>query len=95
LVFKEAKYTAVLGYQRRDWVAVLDLLKSGKSFKQQSPLCDAYCSEVPKLMLIVGKLKPANMITRRIKLEDLVEKGFLALTNDKDNHVKILVDIQT
>jgi hypothetical protein len=41
-----------------------------------------------------GTLKPANMITRKIKLEDLVEHGILALTTDKDNHVKILVDIR-
>jgi threonine dehydrogenase-like Zn-dependent dehydrogenase len=30
LVFKEAKYTAVLGYQRRDWIAVLGHLKDGR-----------------------------------------------------------------
>jgi hypothetical protein len=34
------------------------------------------------------------MITSKIQLEDLVDKGFFALINDKDNHVKILVDIQ-
>jgi len=34
------------------------------------------------------------MITRRIKLENLVEEGFLTLINDKENHVKILVDIK-
>ncbi|KAF2666404.1 GroES-like protein [Microthyrium microscopicum] len=71
LVFSEATYTAVLGYQRPDWVAVLDSLKRAS-----------------------GIMKPANMITRKIKLEDLVEKGILALTTDKDNQVKILVDIQ-
>jgi threonine dehydrogenase-like Zn-dependent dehydrogenase len=31
LVFKEAKYTAVLGYQRRDWIDVLEHLKNGES----------------------------------------------------------------
>lgn len=31
LVFKEAKYTAVLGYQRADWIEVLEHLKDGKS----------------------------------------------------------------
>lgn len=30
LVFKESHYTAVLGYQRQDWVAVLGHLKDGK-----------------------------------------------------------------
>jgi hypothetical protein len=34
------------------------------------------------------------MMTSKIVLEDLVDKGFLALIHDKDNYVKILVDIQ-
>ena len=33
------------------------------------------------------------MITRKIKMSEIEEKGFKALINDKDNHVKILVDI--
>lgn len=33
------------------------------------------------------------MITRKIKMDEVVEKGFVALTEDKDNQVKILVDI--
>lgn len=69
LVFKEAKYSAVLGYQRADWIAVLEHLKD-------------------------GSLKPQNMITSKIRLENLVQDGILALVHDKDNHVKILVDIQ-
>ncbi|ERF68283.1 hypothetical protein EPUS_02739 [Endocarpon pusillum Z07020] len=40
-----------------------------------------------------GKLTPEAMITRKIKLDEVEEKGFNALINDKDNHVKILVDI--
>jgi len=38
-----------------------------------------------------GKLKAADMITARIPLADLVEKGFMTLKNEKDKHVKILV----
>jgi hypothetical protein len=33
------------------------------------------------------------MITRKIRLDDLVEKGIKTLINDKDNQVKILVDM--
>jgi hypothetical protein len=33
------------------------------------------------------------MITRKIKLEDLVEEGIKMLISDKDNQVKILVDM--
>jgi (R,R)-butanediol dehydrogenase/meso-butanediol dehydrogenase/diacetyl reductase len=31
------------------------------------------------------------LITDRISLEELVEKGFHALLNEKDKHVKVLV----
>lgn len=34
------------------------------------------------------------MITRKIKMDEINEKGFDALIHDKDNHVKILVDIE-
>ncbi|KAJ9661738.1 hypothetical protein H2201_006409 [Coniosporium apollinis] len=67
LVFREAKYTAVLGYQRKDFEAVIEALGS-------------------------GQLQPSRMITRKIRLEDLVEQGILALTKAKDQ-VKILVDL--
>jgi len=35
------------------------------------------------------------MITRKIKLEDLVEQGIKTLITEKDKHVKILVDINS
>lgn len=41
-----------------------------------------------------GTLKPRKMITRNIKMEDLVEKGIWALVKEKDKHVKILVDVK-
>lgn len=68
LVFREARYMAVLGYQRRDFEAVVDLLDE-------------------------GVLKPSRMITGKIQLDDLVEKGIKALVNDKESHVKILVEM--
>ncbi|KAI9809766.1 MAG: hypothetical protein M1825_000199 [Sarcosagium campestre] len=40
-----------------------------------------------------GKLKPEPMITSVIKLDDVEEKGFKALIHDKDNQVKILVQM--
>ena len=40
-----------------------------------------------------GMIKPEGMITRKIRMDEIVEKGFIALTEDKDNQVKILVDI--
>ena len=41
----------------------------------------------------IGKLKPGKMITAKIRLEEIEEKGFKTLVEDKDSHVKILVDI--
>lgn len=34
------------------------------------------------------------MITRKIKLDNIVEDGIKALVHDKDNQVKILVDMK-
>jgi len=34
------------------------------------------------------------MITKKVKLEDTVTEGFQTLINDKDNHVKVLVEVQ-
>lgn len=39
-----------------------------------------------------GQLKPQGIITSQIQLEDIVEKGFEALTNDK-SQAKILVEL--
>jgi hypothetical protein len=41
----------------------------------------------------LGNLKPSNMITSKIQLEDLVEGGIKALIRDKESHVKILVEV--
>ncbi|PWY89008.1 GroES-like protein [Aspergillus heteromorphus CBS 117.55] len=40
-----------------------------------------------------GKLDPKALITSKIRMEDIVERGFQALVKGKDQHVKILVDI--
>ncbi|KAJ5946414.1 alcohol dehydrogenase [Penicillium verhagenii] len=41
-----------------------------------------------------GQLNPAKMITSKIKLHEVVEKGFEALFERRDRHCKILVDVQ-
>lgn len=40
-----------------------------------------------------GTLKPDMMITSIIQLNDIVEGGIKALINDKESHVKILVEV--
>jgi threonine dehydrogenase-like Zn-dependent dehydrogenase len=39
-----------------------------------------------------GSLKPAGMITSKIHIDRVAEDGFRALIEEKDKHVKILVD---
>lgn len=38
-------------------------------------------------------MKPSKMITSKIQMDDLVEAGVKALINDKESHVKILVEV--
>lgn len=38
-------------------------------------------------------MDPGAMITKTIKLDKVEEEGFHTLINDKENHVKILVDV--
>ena len=38
-------------------------------------------------------MKPGGMITQRIEIDEVEEKGFKSLINDKDNQVKILVKV--
>ncbi|KIW60704.1 chlorophyll synthesis pathway protein BchC [Exophiala xenobiotica] len=40
-----------------------------------------------------GAMKPEGMITKTIKLDQVAEEGFKTLIEDKENHVKILVDV--
>jgi threonine dehydrogenase-like Zn-dependent dehydrogenase len=40
-----------------------------------------------------GSMKPHEMITQKIGLTEVEEKGFKSLINDKDNQVKILVQV--
>ena len=43
--------------------------------------------------LIPGRMQPAGMITKVIGPDEVAEQGFKALTDDKDNQIKILVDM--
>ena len=45
------------------------------------------------MLFVAGAMKPGDMITRRIALENVVEDGIKTLITDKDSHVKILVQI--
>lgn len=40
-----------------------------------------------------GKMKPEGMITKKVAMDKVAEEGFKTLIEDKDNHVKVLVDM--
>lgn len=40
-----------------------------------------------------GRMTPEGMITKKIAIDKVSEDGFKALIEDKDNQVKILVDL--
>lgn len=40
-----------------------------------------------------GRIKPQGMITKVIGLHEVPEEGFKTLVEDKENQVKILIDI--
>ena len=44
-------------------------------------------------VFVPGRLQPAPMVTSKIQMDEVEEKGFKVLVNDKDNHVKILVEV--
>lgn len=69
LVFREARYSAVLGYQKKDYEGVIEALRTGRI------------------------AAPEKMITSRIGLEDLVEKGYGELKGERERHIKILIDM--
>lgn len=43
--------------------------------------------------LTKGNIKPEKMITGKIAIDRIVEDGYLPLINEKEKHVKILVDL--
>lgn len=77
----------VATYQEGDFQDVLDAISSGKS----SPPGNNQMQRLNESVL--GRLQPASMITGKIQMDEVEEKGFKALVNDKENHVKILVEV--
>ena len=43
------------------------------------------------MAVVPGRLKPAPMITKKIRMDEVEENGYKTLIYDKNNHVKILV----
>ena len=44
--------------------------------------------------LRAGAMKPEKMITRKVRIDRIAEDGFKPLIEEKDKHIKILVDLK-
>ncbi|KAI0100781.1 dehydrogenase [Nemania sp. FL0031] len=67
-------------------------------FEKKYIACLAYVmDDFDKVIAAIseGRLRPESMITRKISLDRVPEDGFEVLINDKDTHVKLLVDLTT
>ncbi|KAF5023286.1 hypothetical protein F66182_4667 [Fusarium sp. NRRL 66182] len=85
ITWKESAYKSVLGYDPEDFRAVIDNLASGEI------ACTLRCGKTANEYK--GTIQPSQMITKKVKLENVVEDGIKTLIRDKDNHVKVLVDV--
>lgn len=72
-------------YALGDFEAVIDAISSGGLIFSFRCTCT--------LTSRTGAMKPRGMITKVIKLDQVAEEGFKTLIEDKENHVKILVDV--
>jgi threonine dehydrogenase-like Zn-dependent dehydrogenase len=85
IVLGEKHVTGAAIYDYGDFSAVIEAIASGRS----NPLVlDTWANSS-----FQGKIKPQPMITSKIPMDLVAEKGFRALINERDKHVKILVDI--
>lgn len=81
---KEIKILSSCCYNKEDFREVMDLIGEG-NLRCHKLVIDA-------LLTLSGKFEGyEKMVTSRISLEDVVEKGFEELVNRKDHHIKILI----
>ncbi|PLN86145.1 GroES-like protein [Aspergillus taichungensis] len=80
-------------WERGPTVRVNDLMYREVQY-MQAALYDEVSFKETVRALSDGLLDPTGMITATVKLEDVVEKGFKALLEERDRHCKILVDMQ-
>lgn len=88
LMYKELNYMGAALYDETSFKDVIKALSDGESEVQITHPGFQNSDES------VGKLKPDKMVTSTITLSEVVEKGFKALVEHRDQHCKILVDVQ-
>ena len=86
IVLGEKHVTGAAIYDLGDFNAVIEAIASGK-FESSA------FRHLGSHVIFQGKIKPRPMITSKIRMNEVAEKGFRALINERDKHVKILVDI--
>ncbi len=89
LVFRKGKYVACLGYVQQDFKEVIQAISSGE-FPNQ--IYESGGEDGILVMKEIGAMRPGDMITSKISLENVLEDGIKALIDDKEKHVKILVE---
>ena len=81
---KEVLFRASFSYDDEDFAEVVSDFSSGKPSRSEKSIAN--------LMYSVAKFGGIeDMVTSRIKLEDVTQKGFEELVQNKDYHIKILV----
>lgn len=89
-VLGEKYITGAAIYDDEDFRAVIEAVASGKSVR---PCLEVFCEPLADAVLSEGEISPRPMITSKIRMDEVAEKGFRALINERDKHVKIVVDI--
>lgn len=88
-VLGEKYITGAAIYDDDDFHAVIEAIASGEThFGNFGIFCKAFADG-----FLLGEISPRPMITSKIRMDEVAEKGFRALINERDKHVKILVDI--
>lgn len=96
VVFQEKRVAGAALSDDVDFEAVIDAIASGMFGFYPISAFTSYLGMCPLLtscFVGIGSIQPHPMITSKIRMEDVDERGFKALIEQRDTHVKILVDI--
>ncbi|KAJ5388793.1 hypothetical protein N7509_011334 [Penicillium cosmopolitanum] len=88
-MYKEVRYMGAALYDEQSFLDVMQALSTGKYCLDAMMVYLDYSDQ-----LLAGHLRPEKMITSRVSLRDVVDKGFQALLDHRDEHCKIIVDVQ-
>ncbi|KAE8142428.1 chaperonin 10-like protein [Aspergillus pseudotamarii] len=80
-------------WEKKPAIPVNDLMYNEVNYTG-SALYDEGSFEAVIKALGYGQLKPEKMVTSKIRLNETVERGFQTLVNDREDHCKILIDVQ-